>query len=369
MSVAMLFDMRPKVGRHDLYGREAELASMLAALESATPLILLLGQRRIGKTSLLKTSLAEARRPYIYLDMRRLDEEGYSKVVLYRLLSEEMTRLNSTWKKLGEALKRVKGVQVAGTGIELDWSRTGLLLSSLFNSLDRWAEGNKVVVAIDEAQLLGNMIGGKGKIDFRSLIAYCYDNLRHVKFLLTGSEVGLLLDFVGADDPRNPLYGRGREEITLERFTREKSIGYLTAGFLECGAKADPNMFERATEKLDGIVGWLTLYGNLATSQEWSSGAMALESVMGSAKGMARSELESVFRRSKYYRMSLKSMGMGRTRWKDIKTDVSSWMGRPATDSQMARTLATLTKLSIVERKGEGYLIADPVIAEYAGGL
>ena len=153
MSVAMLFDMRPKVGRHDLYGREAELASMLAALESATPLILLLGQRRIGKTSLLKTSLAEARRPYIYLDMRRLDEEGYSKVVLYRLLSEEMTRLNSTWKKLGEALKRVKGVQVAGTGIELDWSRTGLLLSSLFNSLDRWAEGNKIVVAIDEAQL------------------------------------------------------------------------------------------------------------------------------------------------------------------------------------------------------------------------
>src|SRR5487761_342844 len=376
----MLFDMRPKIGIADLYGREIELEHMLNALRSKTPLILLLGQRRIGKTSLLKTSLNELNRPWIYLDMRRLDEEGYSKVVLYRLFSEEMTRLNSSWKRLGEALKRVKGIQIAGSGIELDWSQKGPLLSSLFDSLDEWigknkggkGGGNDLIVAVDEAQLLSNMTGGKGKIDFRSLIAYCYDNLRHIKFVLTGSEIGLLMDFVGSDDSKNPLYGRGNTEITLERFSREKSIGYLTAGFKEYKTKIEPDALERAVEKLDGIVGWLTLYGNLATSQEQqgkSDGPQTLESVMELAKGTAKNELESILRRSKYYKMALRSMSMGRTHWKDIKIDVASRIGRPVADAQLSRTLATLTKLSIIERKGDEYYISDPVIVEYARNL
>lgn len=377
----MLLDIRPKIDKEDLYGREAELEDMLSSLRSNTPLILLLGQRRIGKTSLLKTSLNELGGPWLYLDVRRLDEEGYSKVILYRLLSEEITRLNSSWERLGEALKRVKGIQVAGSGIELDWSQKGPLLSSLFHFLNDWVAkskagktgtGKDLIVAIDEAQLLINMTGGKGKIDFRSLIAYCYDNLRHIKFVLTGSEIGLLMDFVGSDDAKSPLYGRGKTEITLERFERQKSLGYLTAGFKECKVKVEHGTLEKAVEKLDGIVGWLTLYGNLAASQEKQGRldeSQIMESVMELAKGTASNELQSILRRSKYYGMALRSMSMGRTHWKDIKIDVASRLGRPATDSQLSKTLATLTKLSIVDKNGAEYNIPDPVIAEYAKSL
>jgi AAA+ ATPase superfamily predicted ATPase len=43
----------------------------------------LLGIRRIGKTSVLKVALNELEAPYVYLDLRILEEEGYSKVALY----------------------------------------------------------------------------------------------------------------------------------------------------------------------------------------------------------------------------------------------------------------------------------------------
>ncbi len=371
----MLFDLRPKFKRSDLYGREKELDNLVSMLRSEIPLVLLLGIRRIGKTSLLRTALSESSQPWLYLDMRRLEEEGYSKVVLYQILSEEIDRLDSMRARLGAFLKRVKGVQVAGTGIELDWSERGPLLSSLFTSLSRWAEtkkkGTNLIVAIDEAQLLRNMIGGKGKIDFRSLIAYCYDNLPNVKFVLTGSEIGLLMDFVGAENSKSPLYGRGREEITLERFQKQKSIDFLEAGFKETrkkNLKMKREVLEDVVEKLDGIAGWLTLFGSMsirASERKIASGQI-LESVVDTAERTVKDELQSLLRKSRYYGLALKSMSQGKTHWRDIKMDISSWIGRPFTDTQVTRTLDTLVKLSTVEKRPEGYAVSDPIVRAFA---
>ena len=127
----MLFDPRPKERREDLYGRERELQELLEALRGECPLILLLGVRRIGKTSLLKVALRESSQPYIYLDLRVLEEEGYSKVVLYRMLSEELSRLQSSWNRLRSWLGSVKGVEIAGVRVELDWGREGVRLGAL----------------------------------------------------------------------------------------------------------------------------------------------------------------------------------------------------------------------------------------------
>ena len=168
----MLFDPRPKQEKRDLFGRERELNRLLAAMGSRCPLILLLGVRRIGKTSLLKVALKEAGQPYIYLDLRILEEEGYSRVALYRLLSEELSRLHSAWKRLGEFVRKVRGVEIAGVRIELDWGSRGLMLSSLLKALNEWVEREKkasyLTLALDEAQLLRNMVGGKGRIEGQS---------------------------------------------------------------------------------------------------------------------------------------------------------------------------------------------------------
>ena len=361
----MLFDPRPKERREDLYGREEELRRLLDALRGRCPLILLLGVRRIGKTSLLKVALREWGQPYIYLDLRVLEEEGYSRVILYRMLSEELSRLQSSWARLKDWLGRVRGIEIAGMRVELDWRSRGMRLTSLLNALDGWAreEGSYLIMAFDEAQLLRNMMGGKGRIDFRSLLAYAYDNLSNLGFILTGSEIGLLMDFIGAENPESPLYGRYREEITLEGFDEEMSIDFLRAGFREQGIEADEEGLRKVVERLNGLVGWLTYYGYRASREGRLDGEI-LDAVIGEAKMMASKELERVVQRSRNYRLILKAIGEGASRWIDIKRRVEAWSGRPIQNPNLTRVLKNLMKLGIIRKVDRNYRIEDPIIRE-----
>lgn|GEM_PF-4079555 len=111
-----------------MFDREAELAELLEALKGSWKFIILVGIRRVGKTSLLKVALNEWGKPSIIQLLRRIDE----------------------W-----------------TGEE------GLTLPIVF----------------DEAQELRYF---KGRFDIAKLIAYSYDNLENVKFVLKCSEAGLL---------------------------------------------------------------------------------------------------------------------------------------------------------------------------------
>ncbi|MBS7614055.1 hypothetical protein KEJ48_07465 [Candidatus Bathyarchaeota archaeon] len=57
-----------------------------------------------------------------------------------------------------------------------------LTLTTLLNKLNDYAVDKTresfIVISFDEAQLLA---GGKGRIDFRSIMAYAYDNLRGLR--------------------------------------------------------------------------------------------------------------------------------------------------------------------------------------------
>jgi AAA+ ATPase superfamily predicted ATPase len=80
----VLFDPRPKEFRSELFDREKELKELESYVKSGSPLILCLGVRRIGKTSLLKVFLNEHGYPHVYINARKLSEYGYSVSGLYR---------------------------------------------------------------------------------------------------------------------------------------------------------------------------------------------------------------------------------------------------------------------------------------------
>jgi len=101
---------------------------------------------------------------------------------LYQIHAKEFSELSSQWKELAKFLRHVKGVHVAGTYIEFDWGKDGLILSSVFDSFDEWSEEylhveKEVIIAVDEAQILRNLKRVKSRTEFRSLLAHCYDNL------------------------------------------------------------------------------------------------------------------------------------------------------------------------------------------------
>ena len=68
--VSLYFDERPKSRREDLYDRERELEEMLTSIEHQKPLVVLKGIRRLGKTSLLRVALNEAKKPHVIVDLR-----------------------------------------------------------------------------------------------------------------------------------------------------------------------------------------------------------------------------------------------------------------------------------------------------------
>ncbi|PSO07276.1 hypothetical protein B9Q04_11755 [Candidatus Marsarchaeota G2 archaeon BE_D] len=268
----------------------------------------------------MKTALGECTQSVVYLDARRLEEEGYTRQVLYELFSEEFSGAGGLWFKAKDYLKRVKGVHVGPVGVDIDWGEGGTRLSSLFRALDEWAsdQGKILVVAVDGAQVLRRLAGGKSRINFVQLIAYSYDNLENIRFILTGSEAGLLHEFLGLEDPESALYARGYNTITLERFNRETSLGFLEAGFRELGVKPPKGLLSSAVDRLDGLVGWLTLFKYTATER---GAEAALEEVLRKAKGIVKKEMVTVLRRSNHYRPILKALSQGKNGWSQLKKE------------------------------------------------
>jgi len=358
----VLFDPVPKEAREELFDREGELNELEAYAKSSSPLILVLGVRRIGKTSLLKVFINESDYPAIYVDARKLSEYGYSKAGLYRVLAESFNKQRRLVERLVEYLKRIKGIRVLDIGVEFDWRSKELSLSSILEKLDEYAEeeGKFFLVVIDEAQEL-RYLRGHGRIDFRSIIAYAYDNLHYVKFILSGSEVGVLHEFLGFNNYTSPLYGRVRSIVTLERFSRDKSVEFLEEGFNEAGFKAPRDLLCEVVEKLDGIPGWLAFYGYMAVQRRDPS---ILGQVLEEAVKVAKTELINLTKPSELYKHVLKAIAMGYKNWSNVKYFVEAHVGRPVYDKVLYESLKKLIALSIIAKLNEEYNFIDPLYRE-----
>jgi AAA+ ATPase superfamily predicted ATPase len=359
----MLFDPRPKERREDLFDREKEIEELKESI-SRQPMTLLLGIRRIGKTSVLKVALNELNAPYLYLDLRSL--EDYSRASLYRLLSEAFSGILPKWKRLKEFLKNVKGVSVYGFSVEFDWKEKSLSLSEILGTLNRFAvetEKGFMAVAFDEAQIFRSFSGGKGRIDFGRILVYAYDNLSNLRLILTGSEAGLLFDALKLEDPSSPLYGRYVKIIRLERFDGEKSIDFLRKGFEELKIDVDEEMLHEVCKRVDGIAGWLTYFG-CSFYESRKTGKEVLDEVTERALKLVKEELEKVFGKSRYYQLVLKAVSIGMDSWSGIKKAVEAWLGKPLHNAQISRIIENLIDLGLLEKAGDRYLIPDPLVSE-----
>jgi len=107
-------------------------------------------------------------------------------------LQNEINRLTRKFPGLINFLKRIQKVKIMGNEIYFGWGKENRVsFSSLLNSLNDWAE-DKVIVVLDEAQELHKMRG----FNILPSLACAFDNLRKVKIILSGSEMGLLLKFL-----------------------------------------------------------------------------------------------------------------------------------------------------------------------------
>jgi len=132
-----LFMDRPAERPEELFDRREEVEQLRRAA-AARQLALVVGMRRIGKTSVVKAGTYG--RPRIYIDARSFEERPYiSYADLLEALRRELRRLLPMHKRLGELLAKVRGVSVAGVEVRFEAGRSAPGLSELLQVLDEWA--------------------------------------------------------------------------------------------------------------------------------------------------------------------------------------------------------------------------------------
>ena len=368
----LLFDERPKNNKKDLYDAEEELKSLTDALEKGAPLVTIVGLRRTGKTSILLTALNNIARPSIILDMRTLASRPYaSKRDLIqeaeRAINEFYNLHLSLGKRLFRWLARIKGVEISKTGISISWGgKQPVDLSTLFEGLNAWAKHEKttLIIAFDEAQELKKIAG----VDMEKIIAHIYDYDHNLSIVLTGSAVGLLYDFVGCQNPKAPLYGRHITEIRLRRLSAENSREFLLRGFKQAKIKNNEEIIQTALKKLDGVIGWLTLFGT-ASVNEGTMSEKTIDQTVQQGKLLARQEFENFLKgrevaRQRYETIIRHLAAVSTSSWSTIKRAVEATEGKTVNDKNITDLISNLVKAGFVEKENELYHLSDQMLSE-----
>jgi hypothetical protein len=341
-----------------LFNRERELEQFRSTLDHA-PIIVVTGLRRTGKTSFVAVALSETKHPHVFLDMRDLPTVP-SRAEFVRKIEATFRVIDKKWlSTLLEVLKHVKGISVAGNEVSFDWSKKGVILAELVDKIDAWARKRKelFLLAFDEVQSI------RGDKSIPRLLARIADVNRNIILIITGSEIGLLYDFLGFDEPNSPLYGRYRVEIKMSNFDGEQSKKFLEEGFEQIGVSCSDKVMEYAIQKLDGVVGWLTLFGARGRDARVCSEALVDEAVDEGGR-LARAEALKMVRHSKRYGVILNFLAkVERAGWTSIKATLEAHEKRSLASSTFSELLVKLVKTGFVEKENGEYRIADPLLA------
>jgi AAA+ ATPase superfamily predicted ATPase len=350
---------RPIERPEELFDREEEFEGLRRALTTRA-ITVVVGFRRVGKTSLVKAATYGL--PRIYVDARRFETSQY---VTYDLFLEELKRSLSGFmsldRKVAEHLRAVKGLRLFGVSVDFSLRRSRPLFTAILEALNEWTrdKGSRLVFVIDEAQELIKMKG----YSIVPSIAYAYDNLGGISFVFAGSKIGLLYRFLKVHEPTSPLYGRYMERVELKPFNKEKSVEFLRRGFEEHGFRVSEAFLEEAAERLGGIVGWLSYLG-LRVLSKGEASLSIIDEVVEEASKIASSEFCNFVSAmgSKRYVKVLKALGEDGATWSQIKRYLEVRLGTRIYDSELARLLKNLVDNGFVEKRGGVYVIPDPIL-------
>jgi hypothetical protein len=353
------FDPRPKTKKEDLYDREKELEQFFKALSYA-PLIVVTGLRRTGKTSFVNVAVGECGCPSAILDLRGLPFNPSSADVVRRL-EAAFRRIDRKWfSDLSEALRHLKGVSVLGSELSFEWGKAGVDLAELFGEIDSWAEKKKkkFVIAFDEIQVIR---GDKWMLRF---LAHVADSYHNVVVVVTGSEVGVLFDFLGFDQPPSPLYGRHFVQVQMKNFSASMAKEFLVSGFKQIKLEPSLEVLEYVVKRLDGVPGWLTLFGVRCRDRNACSREL-VDEVASEAGKLAREEVLKIVALSRRYGVILNFVAkVGEASWSQIKSVVETKEARSVTNHAVSTLIRNLVNMGIMLESDSKYAISDALLIE-----
>lgn len=351
----MLFNVQPKTSIDELFGRRAEYLTFLDAIEKKRNFFIITGPRRIGKTSFLYATLNELHKeygvPYAVIDARAAT--SLNSKYPQRIIAEGLHKAILGKGFVGGIISKVRGIKLSGIEFELHGKPPNIteVLSTINESNDL------VIIAFDEAQYLRF-----SNEDLTRLFAWILDTLHNIVLVFTGSQVGVLENFLRIDDGNAPLFGRYEVRISLPRFNPSESLEFLRRGFEEYGSSMDERELLPVVNTLDGVPGWLVHYG--AHRIDGLTNEEAIEQVLKKAMIYVETEFKELDRLSPRYRKIMRTVarlseGGSYARWEAIRDS----LGGRVDEKSMRRYLSKLVDYGFLETIGYGkYRIPDPVL-------
>ena len=309
---------------------------MKLALKRGDKLVAIIGVRRVGKTSLMNILFNELKGINIWADGRIISKAG-----------DLLSILGNGVREKGGIFGSIKSIGLSIAGVEVMAERL-----SISDSEKAIRKAGKVYLFIDEAQFADAM-------EMAKALSYVYDRFPNVQMIVSGSEIRLIEEVLGITNSSHPLYGRRMEIVKLNRLTAEKSLAFLHAGFRQLRCKISHKELNEVVRRLDGLVGWLTLYGYeraIANTQN------ALEKVERMAVGIVEEEIKQLLENKRNKRLYIAILKYASNRgWKELLSIVRDELGK-VNNVSFSRALKELVSYSFIEKKEHKYMVADPMV-------
>jgi hypothetical protein len=348
-----LFSLGPKESPKELFGREKEIEE-LTRLLSARRWVALLGPRMVGKTSLIKATNAKLERAgikAIYINLWSVKgTQG-----LLSALAEGINNQKSLLQKIKATSGTVDGLSFGPAGISLSIAKKPMTTTrNLLASIGR--QKDECVIELDEVQELYAVSGQLLKI-----LANIFNTYRNLTFVFTGSMFGLTRSLLEPEST-SPLYGRSPAKMILQSFDHETASQFLRKGLREYNEAAEDEKIREAIEILDGVPGWLTLYGNHLAIRHLTHQSALQETVTEAGK-IVSDELEHFLqRRDRALYLAVLKAAANPARWTEIKIMAEREKGAAVNDSTVQNTIESLKAAMLITEKDKVYRVTDPML-------
>ncbi len=343
----MLFSTPPKETKTDIFNYKEEYQRLIKGInDKHTSFIVITGLRRTGKTSLMKTAYNQTKIRKIYIDGR---EAGRTINEVSRTILSELSKDDFIAKIIGKlSAIEMKHFPVS---IRIEFTKNEKRL------VDVLSQVGEIIIFIDEAQRLK-------PTGLDRFLAYALDNLLDVTFVVSGSEIGVLDEFLGRKGTDTALYGRAMDTIHLHPLSKEKSIEFLGQGLKEIKKKVKKEELEKVVYQIDGIVGWLTMFGWFIYKD--NSVDTAIKKTLEEGGNLIKKEFESFLsnrkRARKRYTNILKLVSKEPTTWTEIKEYLEMREKKEINGKQITKYLDNLIDYGFLIKKERKYMIIDPVL-------
>ena len=349
-----LFDLRPKDTREGMYGRRDEISQVTELIEHGSWLVLL-GPRMVGKTSIAKVACNDLPRQYssVYLNLYGVN----SSYGLLEALAHGISASRTLFEKIKDFLQRTEEFSVGADSFSIRVTNKPMTriwdLIAAIGSIK-----HKTVLVLDEVQELSVISGHLLK-----LLANIFNTYKNITFVFTGSMMGLIHTLLDPQ-PTSPLYGRSPAKIYISPFNESQSLEFLQKGFKEYGRRIDESALREIVSNLDGIPGWLTLYGNYVAVRKRTHNK-ALEETRKEARKIIKDELDHFLsgRDRAAHIQALKATSYGAS-WTEIKNAIAMAKGGSANDWTVKTIIDNLVDAMYLakEENTNAYRVLDPLV-------